>query len=261
MFFTTDLDARLFHPREQDWARNLIVASSFGLTLADELQRSIAPFRDSYQTAAYLATLMLITDVSAVAKDPGAGSALEGEGQSRGSRSHGSSRSLARVRSISALRRAYEGPAPGSKDPCKLLGCWKSAATFIRTRSPMWPASSGPCPLADLRSIDRGDLGAIAGASSRLAARGFAGSLPLEALSDRSRLLRRGVFLVAFAALVACRRGCWQANWESIAKWMTNDGREAAVVHRRHQFLAHVPDPRRHVRAVRLLHLARLGVA
>ena len=31
MFFTTDLDARLFHPREQDWARNLIVASSFGL--------------------------------------------------------------------------------------------------------------------------------------------------------------------------------------------------------------------------------------
>ena len=64
IFFTTDLDARLFHPREQAWARNLIVASSFGLRLADPLQRSHAPFRDSYQTSAFLATQLALADVA-----------------------------------------------------------------------------------------------------------------------------------------------------------------------------------------------------
>ncbi len=60
IFFTTDMDARLFHPREQAWARNLIVASNFGLQLDDPLQRDIPPFRDSYQTSTYLATLLLL---------------------------------------------------------------------------------------------------------------------------------------------------------------------------------------------------------
>jgi hypothetical protein len=69
IFFTTDLDARLFHPREQAWARNLIVASNLGLRLSDPLQRDIAPFRDSYQTSAYLGTLLLMADVGdAIAK-------------------------------------------------------------------------------------------------------------------------------------------------------------------------------------------------
>ncbi len=58
IFFTTDLDARLLHPREQGWARNLVVASSFGLRLRPELQNDIPPFRDSYQTSIYLSTLI-----------------------------------------------------------------------------------------------------------------------------------------------------------------------------------------------------------
>jgi len=70
IFFTTDLDARLFHPREQAWARNLLVASNFGLRLDDRLQRGIPPFRDSYQTAAYLATLLAMGDVAQAFKDP-----------------------------------------------------------------------------------------------------------------------------------------------------------------------------------------------
>lgn len=57
IFFTTDLDARLFHASQLRWTRNLIVASSFGLRLNDELQGTITPFRDSYQTAQYLACL------------------------------------------------------------------------------------------------------------------------------------------------------------------------------------------------------------
>lgn len=58
LFFTTDLDARLIHPGQGVWTRNLLVASGFGLSLRRELQRYVPPFRSSYQTAAFLATLM-----------------------------------------------------------------------------------------------------------------------------------------------------------------------------------------------------------
>jgi hypothetical protein len=44
LFFTTDLDARLCHPREREWARNLIVASAYGLALHPDLQKDVAPF-------------------------------------------------------------------------------------------------------------------------------------------------------------------------------------------------------------------------
>ena len=56
-FFTTDLDIRFAHPDEREWARNLIVASSYGLVLHPDLQQEVAPFRDSTQTAQFAATL------------------------------------------------------------------------------------------------------------------------------------------------------------------------------------------------------------
>ena len=61
-FFTTDLDAQLLHPADFEWTRNLIIGSSFDLKLNRELQDKIPPFRDSYQTSAYLAT-RLATDL------------------------------------------------------------------------------------------------------------------------------------------------------------------------------------------------------
>ena len=64
LFFTTDMDARLLHPSEQKWTRNVIVASSFGLHLRGRLQRETPPFRDTYQTAQYLATLAAVGRVS-----------------------------------------------------------------------------------------------------------------------------------------------------------------------------------------------------
>ncbi|MEY3788179.1 MAG: hypothetical protein RLZ75_2386, partial [Pseudomonadota bacterium] len=64
MFFTTDLDTRLMHPKEFDITRNLIVASSFDLQLADKLQQSIPPFRDSYQTANFFATQIALEDAN-----------------------------------------------------------------------------------------------------------------------------------------------------------------------------------------------------
>ena len=53
--FTTDLDARLLHPVVNQYTRNLIVASSLPLALDDKLQCGVPPFRDSYQTAMFLA--------------------------------------------------------------------------------------------------------------------------------------------------------------------------------------------------------------
>lgn len=62
VFFTTDMDARLLHPRALPFTRNLIVASSLPLELpervatdAAELRQGTPPLRDSYQTASYLA--------------------------------------------------------------------------------------------------------------------------------------------------------------------------------------------------------------
>jgi hypothetical protein len=60
IFFTTDLDARYLHADQKDWARNLVVASNFDLSLRPALQQSTLPFRDGYQAATYLATLMAL---------------------------------------------------------------------------------------------------------------------------------------------------------------------------------------------------------
>lgn len=60
LFFTTDLDARLLHPNQYQWTRNLLIASHFGLRLDDKVQGSIPPFRDAYQTSLFLSTLLAI---------------------------------------------------------------------------------------------------------------------------------------------------------------------------------------------------------
>jgi len=62
IFFTTDLDARMLHPREQAWARNLVVASNFGLSLAPNVQGGAPPFRDSYQTSAFVTARLAMDD-------------------------------------------------------------------------------------------------------------------------------------------------------------------------------------------------------
>ena len=60
VFFTTDLDARLFHSDEFKWARNLVIASNFGLELHPKLQRDAPPFRDNYQTSLFFSTIIAI---------------------------------------------------------------------------------------------------------------------------------------------------------------------------------------------------------
>ncbi|WP_157205558.1 hypothetical protein [Methylomonas koyamae] len=62
LYFTTDLDALYTHPSKWLQTHNLLVAAPFGLNLHDELQGSIPQFRDSYQTALFLATQLSLIE-------------------------------------------------------------------------------------------------------------------------------------------------------------------------------------------------------
>ncbi|OEZ61778.1 hypothetical protein [Duganella sp. HH105] len=76
IFFTTDMDARFLHPREQAWTRNLLVASHFNLRLSDTMQSDMPTLRDSYQTSLFLATRLAIDDAQrALAARTGAAAA------------------------------------------------------------------------------------------------------------------------------------------------------------------------------------------
>jgi hypothetical protein len=70
VFFTTDLDSRLVYADEYRWTRNLVTASHYGLELYGMLQRDVPPFRSSYQTAAYFATLQAVGHVRPLATCP-----------------------------------------------------------------------------------------------------------------------------------------------------------------------------------------------
>ncbi len=67
VFFTNGLDDRFRHPKYNQWARNLVMVSSFDLKLDRKLQRDIPPFRDSNQTAYFLATEMALAKLVQVA--------------------------------------------------------------------------------------------------------------------------------------------------------------------------------------------------
>lgn len=58
VFLTTDLDARLLHRDEAAFTRNLLVASHYGLALGGT--SPLPPFRDTYQTAVFDATLRIL---------------------------------------------------------------------------------------------------------------------------------------------------------------------------------------------------------
>ena len=70
IFFTTDLDARLLHPDNIKWTRNLVVASSFGLKWQDkgtaaqgktaQPRKIPLSFRSNYQSSLLTATLQAL---------------------------------------------------------------------------------------------------------------------------------------------------------------------------------------------------------
>jgi len=78
VFFTTDLDSRLVYADEYHWTRNLVMASHYGLELYDLLQRDVPPFRSSYQTSTYFATLQAVGHVRPLHACPPDGASRSG---------------------------------------------------------------------------------------------------------------------------------------------------------------------------------------
>ena len=73
IFFTTDLDARLTDGQNLPWTREMVVGSSLGLSLRPELQGSVPPFRDTYQTATYYSTMQAVKRFLSETAKPEAG--------------------------------------------------------------------------------------------------------------------------------------------------------------------------------------------
>jgi hypothetical protein len=74
VFFTTDLDARLIHPSQYAWARNLVIGSSYGLELHPDLQASLGwwvpPFRSCYQASTFVGCLLAVAGPGGHIPDP-----------------------------------------------------------------------------------------------------------------------------------------------------------------------------------------------
>ncbi|HQR20477.1 MAG TPA: hypothetical protein PLE54_11750 [Burkholderiaceae bacterium] len=214
IYFTTDLDARLFHPREQAWARNLIVASSFGLTLTDGLQRAISPFRDSYQTAAYLATLMLIADARLAADHPDAAPLWKQDRVNQW---------FETPRLFEVTRSGVFDFSPGRPaDHCKprILG---DCDDIHPGGSHAWPDLRF-LPLWLTFALLTAALWVPALALSRGARRRLRRFVAAAGPSDKSRLRRRVALLALFVALVAVPAALLAHFWPSIAAWMTQGG-------------------------------------
>jgi hypothetical protein len=60
IFFTTDLDARLLDGPNLQWTRQVLIASSLGLSLRPSLQAGVPPFRDTYQSATYFSVRLAL---------------------------------------------------------------------------------------------------------------------------------------------------------------------------------------------------------
>lgn len=57
VYFSTDLDARMLQQGQTKTTRNLVLAAPYGLTLTRALQQDVPPFRESLQSAVYIAVL------------------------------------------------------------------------------------------------------------------------------------------------------------------------------------------------------------
>ncbi|WP_156967696.1 hypothetical protein [Methylosinus sp. PW1] len=82
-FFTTDFDTIFATASELEWTRNLLVASSLGPELDGSLQGQIPPFRSGYQTAAFLATQLVVAEGKGVRNGSDSRSASEPHGMGK----------------------------------------------------------------------------------------------------------------------------------------------------------------------------------
>jgi hypothetical protein len=61
VYFSTNLDARMLQRGQAQITRNLVLAAPYGLTLTRALQQDVPPFRDSAQSATFVAVLTALS--------------------------------------------------------------------------------------------------------------------------------------------------------------------------------------------------------
>jgi hypothetical protein len=220
IFFTTDLDARLLHPREQAWTRNLVVASNFGLRLRDELQGGAPPFRDSYQVSAFLATRLAIDDARHPSRPVPQADIARWFGTPR----------IFEIGRTGAFefrgRRTNEDPQQARADLCRGAG-WTECKDIHPPASDRYPLP----PLATLvliASLLVLALWAPALVISRNA-RQFLGRFIARATGGPA-LLARYAALAVLVVLLQFALPLWMAaQWQPFAEWLTRDGKPLAA--------------------------------
>jgi hypothetical protein len=216
IFFTTDLDARFLHPREQAWTRNLIVASNFGLRLRDELQGGAPPFRDSYQVSAFLATRLAMNDAQQPSRPVSQAAVAQWFGTPRVFE-------IGRTEAFEFLGRpANEGVQQARADLC---------------RGPRWTECKDIHPPASARYPMPREATLILVASLlvlalwapalfiSVGARRFLGRFVARA-PDGSALLARYAALAVLVVLLQLELPLWlAAHWQPFAEWLTREGK------------------------------------
>ncbi|CAN7456081.1 hypothetical protein LJR290_002970 [Variovorax sp. LjRoot290] len=216
IFFTTDLDARFLHPREQAWTRNLIVASNFGLRLRDELQGGAPPFRDSYQVSTFLTTRIAMDD----ARHP-----TRPLSQAAVGRWFKTPRifEIGRTEAFEFYGRpANEGPQKATSNPCRGEG-WTACEDVHPPASARYPMPR-EATLVLIASLLVLALWAPALFIS-LGARRFLGRFVARA-PDGSALLARYAALAVLVVLLQLELPLWlAAHWQPFAEWLTREGK------------------------------------
>lgn len=220
IFFTTDLDARFLHPREQAWSRNLLVASNFGLSLERRLQGGSPPFRDSYQTSAFFSTRIALDDAQR------AGFSIAHDDGGRRSVSQAEIRSSwfdrPRIFEIGRTTAFDFSDGEARVRPCKEQD-WMSCEHIHPPGSPRYPEPRQ----AMLALILSGLLLALwapalwLSRSGRHRLSGFAAG----AVGPAGRLLRYGALVLALLLVQAALPWWLASQWQPFAEWLTHDGK------------------------------------
>lgn len=220
IFFTTDLDARFLHPREQAWTRNLLVASNFGLGLVSRLQGGVPPFRDSYQTSAFLATRLAMDDAQRAGATAAGGAA---DDLVQGGISQAEIRKWFERPRIFEIGRtaAFDFSEPGDR-PC-VERDWVACERIHPGGSPRYPEPRLAL-LVLLMSLAVAALWTPALLFNRAGRAGLARFLtgsPQPGL----RLLRWGALAVALLLLQVALPYGMAMQWKDFADWLTRDGK------------------------------------
>ena len=208
VFFTTDLDAVFLSPTALPYTHNLLIASSFGLRLRQDLQCGIPPFRSSYQTAAYLAGRNAVRGLEGSPRPWLAPPLLFEVGNSR------------------LFQFPTDGePSPSQNEPADQAKCDNGPLVFADihpTAARMFPRAGVASAFALAVALSGLVVGAAlsCGPGRRLIWKG----VDAFQRGPSSHFLRGTGILVVFCLVAAAAFGLIYFAWPPSARWLTDEG-------------------------------------